>query len=428
MCPWATSTFFFGHMIKRKMSANLISTRDSMARSAVKTASGVAVLPQHQASNSFVPASEVVRTFTANTQGQWGSYSEWTLTADQMPDVVDNLVLQMTIGAATKTGGSVISFVNDGAFLNRLVEVYVGAELVTSMYPESQYINRVLHTTAEGKTLTLKALGNDAVATRRTNAAAGHTLYIPISLPWISKYGFFTKSFGSQLRLRVHHATLADVAQTDGTAPVCVINAVALQVSGRSYLNQANVGALVAQQRKNGKNDERFVDPLQQQITLPSGSTSYTVQLTNFQGIFDSIFFVVRAAASVGTPLANDPDAFVAVASFSLLDGAGNIILPATTSAYALGPYLAKYISGDGKDNDDASQKYIYPIFFGNRPEETLFKGTQHGLHRFDGTHKLVITFASALAAGYVIDVVGRVFSNLSADSNGVIKKSLVTA
>ena len=410
------------------MAASVLATRDSMARSSVKTASGPSNLPVHQAQTSFVPATEIVRAFTAQTQGQWGSYSEFTLTPDQLPDVVDQLTLVMTLGAASKTGGTVISFVNDGAFLNRLVEVYCGSELITSLYGESQYFNRVLHTGPVEKALTFTALGNDAVATRRTHAAAGHTLYLPLNLPWISKYGFFSKSFGSQIRVRVHHANLSDVAQTDGTAPVCSISSVALDVSGRNYLNQANVAALVAQQRKLGRVDERFVDPLQQQVTLPSGSTSYTIPLTNFVGLFDSIFFGVRAAASVGTPLANDPDAFVAVSTFSLQDGAGNVILPAISSAYALSQYTAKYVSGDGKDNDDAAQKLIYPIWFGNRPEETLMKGTQHGLHRLDGTHRLVITFASALGAAYVVDVVGRQWANLSADASGIIRKSLVVA
>lgn len=408
--------------------ATVIATRDSQARSSVKTSAGPVNLPVHQATTSFVPTSELVRSFTAQTQGQWGSYSEFVLTPDQMPDVVDQLTVVMSLAAATKTGGTVISFVNDGAFLNRLVEVYVGAELVTSLFPESQYINRVLHKSSEEKSLLLTALGNDTLANRRTHAAAGQTLYVPIRLPWIGKYGFFTKSFGSQLRLRLYHASLNDVAQTDGTTPVCSISNVSLQVSGRSYLNQTNVAALVSQQRKLGKVDERFVDPLQQQITLPSGSTSYTLTLTNFNGLLDSMFFVVRAAASVGTPLSNTPDAFVAVASYTLLDGAGNIILPATAHAYALGPYSEKYISGNGLDNNDTAQKNIYPIFFGSRPEETLHKGTQHGLHRFDGTHKLVIQFASAISASYVVDVVGRVWSNISADAQGIIRKSLVSA
>ena len=413
-------------MIKAEMASTVLATRDSMARSSVKTASGPSNLPAHQAATSFVPASEIVRAFTAQTLGQWGSYSEFTLTPDQLPDVVTELTLVMSLGAATKTSGTVISFVNDGAFLSRLIEVYCGSELLTSLYPESQYFNRVLHTGAVEKTLTFPALGNDAVATRRTHAAAGHVLYIPISIPWISKYGFFSKSFGSQLRIRIHHANLTDVAQTDGTAPVCSLSSVALNVSGRNYLNSANVAALVAQQRKLGRTDERFVDPLQQQVTLPSGSTSYTLPLTNFVGLFDSLFFGVRAAASVGTPLANDFDAFVAVATYSLQDGAGNVILPAIPSAYALSAYMAGRVSGDGKDNDDAAQKLIYPVWFGNRPEETLQKGTQHGLHRLDGTHKLVITFASAPSAAVVVDVVGRQWANLSADASGILRKSLV--
>jgi len=179
-------------------------------------------------------------------------------------------------------------------------------------------------------------------------------------------------------------------------------------------------------QRKLGHVDQRFVDPQQQQITIPSGSTSYSITLTNFVGLYDSLFFGVRALASTGTPLANAPDAFVAVATYSLQDGAGNVILPAITSPYALSTYVGKFITGNGLDNNDSVQKYVYPIFFGNRPEETLAKGTQHGLHRLDGTHKLVITFASSLSASYTVDLVGRLWSNLTADASGILRKTLV--
>ena len=102
------------------------------------------------------------------------------------------------------------------------------------------------------------------------------------------------------------------------------------------------------------------------------------------------------------------------------------MILPAIPSGYALSAYMAGRVSGDGKDNDDAAQKFIYPVWFGNRPEETLMKGTQHGLHRLDGTHKLVITFASAPSAAVVVDVVGRQWANLSADASGILRKSIV--
>ena len=406
--------------------ASVIATRDGQARTTVKSAAGPTNLPTHQAQNQFVPTLDVVRLFQANSVGSWGTYSEFVLTPEQMPHIVEKVDLQLTLGAATKTGGTVISFVNDAAFLSRLIEVSIGSELISSMYPEGQYFRHVLHLTNEEKTLVLIAAGNDTLAHRQTKAAAGQTLVLSIPVPWINKYGYFTGQQASQLRIKVYHAALSDVVQTDGTAPVCAINSVQLAVSGRNYLNSASAGALVQTQRKLGRVDERFLDPVQQQFSLISGSASYTLQFTNFVGVFDHLKFVVRAASSVGTPLANSPDTFVAVASYSFSDGGGNVIFPTITSAFALGPYTAHYVSGNGLDNGDTVQKLIYALYFGNRPEESLNKGTSHGFYRMGGTDRLTINFASAISANYVVDVVAYQASQISADAQGIVKRSKI--
>ena len=310
-----------------------------------------------------------------------------------------------------------------------LIEVSIGGELVSSLYPENGYVQSVLHQTNEKKFKIMPAAGNKLVATRKTNCAAGQTLYVNLPIPWVQKYGWFSKAHQSQIRIKIYHADLASIVDTDGTVPVIAINSVSLNVSGRQYLDQANVSALVHMQRKLGKVDERFLDVVQQQITLVSGSTNYTVQLTNFLGNFDHVVFGVRAATSIGTALGNAPDAFVAVQSYNFKDSAGNLVMPETASAYALGPYLDKFASGDGTDVSGGlatTQKYIYPLFFGSRPEEALSKGTQHGFYKMSGLDKLNLTFASALGANYVVDVIGYVWANISADANGQVKKSLV--
>ena len=404
----------------------VLATRDSMAKVSVKGPHGPTTLPAHQAANQFIPSVEVVRNFSANTTGGWGTYSEFVLEVSQLPHIVDDITLALTFGAATKTGGTVISFVNDAAFLARMVEISVGAEILVTMFPEAQYLRRVLHKTTEQKSLLLVAAGNDTVAHRRTNAAAGQTLLLPLRIPFVGKYGYFAGQQSAQLRIKVYHAALTDVILTDGTVPVCPINAVALNVSGRNYINGANVGALIATQKKLGSVSERFLDVVQQQFTLVSGSANYTLQTTNFNGHFTHLLFVVRAASSVGTPLANAPDAFLAVQSYSLSDGAGNVVLPSTSSAYALGPYTAKYVTGNGMDNGDAAQKNVYPVWFSSRPEEALLKGTAHGSYKMTGVDKINIVFAAATSANYVLDVIGYVQSQISADANGNVKKAVV--
>ena len=407
--------------------STILATRDSQARTSVKTGAGVTThLPSHQASTQFIPTVETVRAFSANSTGTWGTYSEFVLTVDQLPHILDTLTLVLSLGAATQTGGTAIGFVNDAAFLSRLIEVSVGSELLSSIYPEGQYMRHVLHMTTEEKLLTLVVAGNDTLAHRRTRAAAGQTLMINLHVPFIGKYGWFTGQQGAQLRIRVYHAALSDVVVCDGTAPACSINSIMLNAAGRNYLSQSSVGALVTTQRKLGHVDERFLDNVNQQFTLVSGSASYTLQLTNLMGLCDHLLFVVRTAAAVGTPNGNTQDSFLAVQNYSFTDGAGNVVLPSTPSAYALGPYTAKFINSDARDNNDSAQKNIYPIWFGSRPDEAMAKGSNHGFYKMSGVDKITVTFASAISANYVLDVVGYIWSQVSADAHGVVKKSLI--
>ena len=407
--------------------STIVATRDSAERTGLKTPHGVFNLPTHQARNQFVPTYDVVRTFSANSTGSWSTTSEFILTPDQLPHIVDKFTLVLNMAAASKTGGTYIGLVNDAAWLSRQIEVFIGGELLSTIYPERVYLENLLHQTNESKLKIMTVGGNDTQAHRRSNAAAGQTLYLDIPIPFIQKYGWQSGQSQAQIRIKVYHNDLSTIVDTDGTAPVLAFNSVSLNVAGRIYSDPSNVVALSHMQKKLGKVDQRFLDVVQQQLSLPSGSTNYVLQLTNLVGLFDHLLFVVRTAASVGTPLANAPDSFVAVASYNLKDSAGNFILPETAHAYALANYTNKYVTGDGTDVASGlgtTQKSVYPVFFGSRPEESLTKGTQHGFFKFDGLTKLQLTFAAALNAAHVVDVIGYVWSNVSADANGQVKKS----
>ena len=411
--------------------ASVLATKDSRAIVSVKTPHGHnANLPEHQARAQFVPTVEVIRSYTANVQGNFSSYSEFLLSPEQLPDVCDKFTLQLVVPPVTVTGTTVVSFVNDASFLNRLIEISIGPELVASILPESGYINNVSHLDTETKFKVLPAMGNASLTARKAAALTTQTIFIDIPIPFVQRYGWLSKSHAQALRFRFYHADLASVVQTAGTAPVCSISSVSLNVSGRNYLNQANLTAVVANQRKLGHIDTRYVDPVQMQASLAAGSTQYTVQLTSLIGVFDSISFVVRLSSSVGTPLGNDPTAFVAVTSFNLKDSQGNLLTPEISSAYALGPLAAKFCKGDLTDINSGlgtTQKNIYTVNFGSRPEESLHKGTQHGFLRLDGLAKIQLTFPSSISAS-VVDVIGWQWANISADAGGLVKKTAVVA
>ena len=112
------------------------------------------------------------------------------------------------------------------------------------------------------------------------------------------------------------------------------------------------------------------------------------------------------------------------------LAAGGDVIVPEITHAYALGPLLAKYVTGDATDIASGLgtvQKNVYSMWFSSKPEDGIFKGHSTGFVRLTGLERLTVTFASALSADYVIDVIGYQFANMSNDAVGNVKRTVVS-
>ena len=65
-------------------------------------------------------------------------------------------------------------------------------------------------------------------------------------------------------------------------------------------------------------------------------------------------------------------------------------------------------------------------MWFGSRPEESLHKGTGYGYAKLTGLERLQITFALALPANHVCDVIGFQLAILTNDAVGSVKKTVV--
>ena len=89
--------------------SSVVATKDANSRVTVKTPHGPLNLSESQAKTQFVPSIDVVRTFTPNTTGSFSTYSEWLLDPASCPDHVTKITYSITLSAATKTGGTVIS-------------------------------------------------------------------------------------------------------------------------------------------------------------------------------------------------------------------------------------------------------------------------------------------------------------------------------
>jgi len=412
--------------------ATTVATHDVQGKVSVKTQAGTVHLPAHQAQAQHVPTIEVVKQYSATTTGTWSSYSEFSLTPDQLPHVVDSVTVALALGAASKTGGSNIALVGDTNFLFKSIEIYSGPNLLSTLYAENGFIQTLAHYSDEWKLKNMPAFGNATLAARRTAASSAQTLYLNLPIPWLlKKTGWLSAQAAGALRFRLYHQDLSTVIVTDGTAPAMAINSVTMNIAGRNYANSGSVSALLTTQKKLGMVSERFWNPIQQQIVLPSGSVSYTVQLTNFVGNYSHLWFVIRAQSSVGTPLGNTPQAFVACASYALNDSAGNVLIPTLPSAYAEGVLLGRYTTGDFTDIDgglgpSGTARIVYPLVFASDPEKALYEGVSNGFLHLDGLAKLTVTFASSLSAAYVVDVVGYVASQLNSDATGAVRSVLV--
>jgi len=412
--------------------ASTVATHDVQGRVSVKTAAGTVHLLAHQAQSQHIPTIEVVKQYSAQTTGTWSSYSEFSLTADQLPNVVDSVTVVLALSAASKTGGTYIGLVGDANFLFKSIEIYSGANLLSTLYAENGFIQELAHYTDEYKAKMLPAMGNATQTNRRTAATSAQTLYLNLPIPWLlKKTGWLSAQAAGALRFRLYHQDLSTVISTDGTAPAMAINSVTMNVAGRMYTNQASVGALITTQRKLGIVSERFWNPIQQQVVLPSGSTSYTLQLTNFVGNYSHIWMIIRTQASVGTPLGNTPQAFLPCATYAMNDSAGNVLIPTLPSGYAEGVLLGRYATGDFTDIDgglgpSGTAKTVYPMIFASDPEKALFDGVSNGFLRLDGLSKVTVTFASSLSAANVVDFIGYCASQLNSDATGAVRSVLV--
>ena len=407
-----------------------IATKDQNAKVAIRTVHGALHLSADQAANQHIPSVEVVRSFSPATLGSWSTYSQWMLDPNSCPDHVDRITLVLQLAAATKTGGTYIYNSADASFMSKSIEVRIGAELIWTGYPEATFVNELLHNTNEQKAKLLPAAGQASIATRKTNTAAGQTLYIDIPIPFILKEGWFTKSQAAPLDVKVFHADLTSIVFTDGSAPVMPITAASLLVSGHSFQAQASLGALVANQRKLGSVDTRYLDVVQTSQALLSGATTAVVNLQAFSGLFDHIVFHIRAQSSISTVNGNTQDAFLPITSYNVKDAGGGLIVPEMPSAYLLGPYLSRYVTGDATDVSSGlglTQRNVYGVFFGSAPEDAMRRGHGHGFYKFSTMEKLNLTFPT-LAANSVIDVIGYQWANLSANASGILKKTMVSA
>ena len=273
-------------------------------------------------------------------------------------------------------------------------------------------------------------MGNDTSANLVTKAGGIQEFFLSIPSFYNTNGGWFLKSQSVPLRIRVYLANLADIVVTDGTSPVCTVNNVSLRVIGRDFENPGVVTAIQQNNIKAGNTHYRYLVPVHQaKNTLVSGTTSYNINLSSLIGQFSHIFVIVRTAAQVSTALGNDFSSYVALSKFSIKNASG-AILPSgieTDASFNILYQNCYNFTGDGCDINSGlagTPKNIYSMVFSEKPELAHSQGVASGSVHLTGLgESLNLTFASALSANHIVDIIGFKYILLNLGANGTLKK-----
>ena len=291
------------------------------------------------------------------------------------------------------------------------------------------------HYKSEEKTRFMPSLGNGTVTQRNTWASAGKTYHISLPTFLNVNKGFFLGSLNGSIKVRVYLDQLANVVDTDKTAPTATINSMQLRLYGKS-LDANEVNRIVNQNRSLVSTQYRYLQKtLQSKVPLAAGQTQYNILLSALSGYVSHMFIIVRANTSVnsGATYANQPDQFKSITKFSIKNNSGALITGIEyDDDYVRNLYSTYYLSGDLTDissNIAGTAKYVYLLSFNEKPEDSLWKGTQNGGYVFNNAGEtLTLTFSdstytSGLDVASVCDVVVFSYGLISQDVNGNLKK-----
>ena len=403
-----------------------MSTLDQFALSRVNTPSGAVFQPTSQATVQLNPQQDVFKVVASQSATpQWGSFCDFLLQPSDF-SILNDVLVRVDVSAITGITGSP-SFVNDGNFLIQRCEISIAEKLVDVWYPEAMYTKDLTENITELKNRFFRLTKNDTLANRKTNATAAQSFYIQIPSFWTVQPGFFVRALNGPIKLRVVLANLGDVVQVNagtGTA-AATVNAVSLIASGREFKDQSTAISQLMAYRKVPQIMFRYLTPIQMsKQSLVAGSATYGINLTSIQGWISHIFVVVRTAANVSTSFANSPDTFASLASLNIKTTGGALITGGSelTHDYALDYASTNYWPGDLTDvmsGLGGAPKSLYSLSFSQDPMRVIHHGAQLGGYNFTGTEILNLTFASALGANNVVDVIAFQYAALGLDNQG---------
>lgn len=354
----------------------------------------------------------------ASSLPTFGAY--FTIDYREINVEIKKLILQFNISAIS---GMTSGMFSPSQFLVNHIDIVQSNNIITTIYPEEQFIQQQLFECDEDRLLQNIASGlYSSTALRTTMATTGSFYYLPLwdYFKTIGNLPIFDQN--QSLQLRVFMNPLANCTTGTGTAVATILSCNLLAKVRRIHPTESDALKLIV---KTKPLHYRFNELKYQSFTVQSGVSTATLTLTNLVGNINLIFFIVRPSSSL---IGNAQFNFTAITQYEYLNSAGSNMTggqPINNSEallvlgndICLSSYLvetALYTVNNGAN--------VYAYTFSKDIINDMIGGQDAGFKPFFGSEQLKITFASVLGATHQVDVYAYNSAVLQIDKNGIKK------
>lgn len=341
--------------------------------------------------------------------------------ADYLGDVYLSLRISITAGS----GGTYQRFMDFlGYAAIQRIEIKQGSNLVRVIdgLDLQVYYHRMLMDRDEAAATSELVFGDKTAAERLTAATTTGFVDVFVRIPWhyTDTHKYFPISvLGSELTFEITYSAADRFYQTDhSTLPVVsfsnqklIMDLIHVPSDEQAYLQQnadMNEGLLYLFHEIADKHSS---------VTIPSGSTSFTLQLNQMKSPVVELVFVVRKSSNVNNanPI-NDLFVFEQIQDFKITGSSLDVVVTKTDSwcRWKEFPQFHSGVPGD----------YIYFHSFSICPEDE--RDHNGSLNFFNLTAaSITINFASAIGEAYILDII-PVTRNIDQVRSGDYKKIFV--
>ena len=351
-----------------------------------------------------------VLTFPSSTQASWGSNTSFFIRASG-GILLHKADLQIQLGAVSGLSGTQTNYpaINPSYFfLQRLMVLVNGVPIQDSISPGlGQYLLNNITNTDESRAVIEATSGSRTnIAQRNTKSTtSGEYWNIPLKL-FFNETSFPILNDKHEIEIRVYFDfpyNFVSQGTLTGIPSIPIQSANLLCYVSR--LPQEIVNGELAQLQKEPKH-LRFHKEHYSQYSIQSGSSGYTVTLTNLIGKFDYLVFTLRNQNAI---TGENAYKFLPITSYHLVSADG-------ASLTGGNPVLShQALSVMGRKNSRSSlfaesllgswDSYVYAWSPSTNPMEALDHGLCLTTHQFKGSENLVLVFPSALPANCFLDV-----------------------